>query len=107
MLRMTLFATLVMAKVARVTVAGVVLEIRAQSAALCRLTMTDVKAGILCCRSTAARWQVAAPGLGQFETLLVVVETAETTLLGVVTAATAAGILGRAIRLNRINRPDF
>ena len=34
MLRMTLFATLVMAKVARVTVAGVVLEIRAQTAAL-------------------------------------------------------------------------
>ena len=34
-----------------------------------------------------------ASGLGRFETLVVAVETAETTLLGVVTAATAAGVL--------------
>ena len=56
--------------------------------------MTDVTEGILCCRSTVDPWQAAAPGLGQFETLVVVVETAETTLLGVVTTATAAGVLG-------------
>ena len=56
--------------------------------------MTGVKVGILCCRSTAARWRAVASGLGQFETLVVVVETAETTLLGVVTAAMAEGVLG-------------
>ena len=41
-----------------------------------------------------AQWRAAASGLGQFGTQVVVVETAETTLLGVVTAATAAGVLG-------------
>ena len=58
--------------------------------------MIDVKVGMLCCRRIAAQWRVAAPDLGRFETLVAAVETAEMTLLGVATAATAtaAGVLG-------------
>ena len=41
-----------------------------------------------------ARWPAGASGLDQVGTPVVVVETAETKLLGVVTAATAAGVLG-------------
>ena len=58
------------------------------------MKMTDVTEGILCCRSIVDPWKAAAPGLGRFETPVVVVATAETTLLGVVTVATAAGVLG-------------
>ena len=56
--------------------------------------MTSVKVGILCCQSTVALWQAVAPGLDQFENPVVVVGTEETTLLGVVTAATSAAVLG-------------
>ena len=90
-LRMTSFETPAVAQGARVILAGVVLGIRVQTAALSQLPMTGVKVGILCCRSNAARWRAVASGLGHFETLVVVVEPAETTLLGVVPAAMAAG----------------
>ena len=43
------------------------------------------KQAVLCCGSTMARWPAGAPGLDQVGTPVVVVETAETTLLGVVT----------------------
>ena len=70
------------------------------------LTMTGVKAGTvaLSCRGTAGRWRAAASGLGQFETLVVVVGTVETTLLGVVTAAAAAAVLGVPVPPARISR---
>ena len=56
--------------------------------------MTGVTVGILCCGSSVARWRAVASGLHPFGTLVLAVETAETTLLGVVTVATAAGVLG-------------
>ena len=44
-----------------------------------------------------APWIAAATGLGRLETLVVVVETAETKLLGMLTAATVAGVLGMLV----------
>ena len=44
-----------------------------------------------------ATWIAAATGSGRLEPLVVVVETAETILLGMLTAATVAGVLGMLV----------